>query len=147
MTSPHWGETESGLGSLDGNSAGDHDLAFHFGRRPSAATPYPFSTRQYARLLVLRSRSKIASYRAMTTVGSRSLLPRRSSVSYQQPYADSGKGREQNPWLRTTPRRRAQMRILAYRRLVATILGLDVVTVGHDLRARRIRMHDHAKAA
>jgi hypothetical protein len=39
------------------------------------------------------------------------------------------------------------MRILAYRRLVATILGLDVVTVGHDLRARRIRMHDHAKAA
>jgi hypothetical protein len=56
MTSPLWGETESGLGSLDGNSAGDHDLAFHFGRRPSVATPYPFSTRQYARLLVLRSR-------------------------------------------------------------------------------------------
>jgi len=56
MTSPHWGETESGLGSLDGNGGGDHDLHLDVGRRPSAATRYPFSTRQHARLLVVRSR-------------------------------------------------------------------------------------------
>ena len=56
MTSPYAGHTESTFGSLDGTGASDHDVAFHFGRRPSSVTPYPFSTRQYARLLVLRSR-------------------------------------------------------------------------------------------
>jgi len=44
------------IGSHDGEGAGDHDVPFKFGRRPRAETPYPFSTRQYARLLVLRSR-------------------------------------------------------------------------------------------
>ncbi len=43
-------------GSLDGEGAGDHDAPFTFGRRPRAATPYPFSARQYARLLLLRGR-------------------------------------------------------------------------------------------
>jgi hypothetical protein len=43
-------------GSLDGTGAGDHDAPYCFGRRPSAGAPYPFSTRQYARLLVLRGR-------------------------------------------------------------------------------------------
>ena len=43
-------------GSLDGEGAGDHDVPFSFGRRPRTAAPYPFSTRQFARLLVLRSR-------------------------------------------------------------------------------------------
>jgi hypothetical protein len=43
-------------GSLDGTGAGDHDAPYRFGRRPSASAPYPFSTRQYARLLVLRGR-------------------------------------------------------------------------------------------
>ena len=42
-------------GSLDGSGAGDHDVPFKFGRRPRVSAPYPFSTRQYARLLVLRS--------------------------------------------------------------------------------------------
>src|SRR5215471_2353240 len=42
-------------GSRDGSGAGDHDSPYTFGRRPRHATPYPFSTRQYARLLVLRS--------------------------------------------------------------------------------------------
>ena len=55
MTSPHAGQTESTFGSLDGTGAADHDVAFHFGRRPSAVAPYPFSTRQYARLVVPRS--------------------------------------------------------------------------------------------
>ena len=56
MTSPYARHTESTFGSLDGTGASDHDVAFHFGRRPSSVTPHPFSTRQYARLLVLRSR-------------------------------------------------------------------------------------------
>src|SRR5207248_6330954 len=43
-------------GSLDGAGAGDHDQPYRFGWRPRASVPYPFNTRQYARLLVLRSR-------------------------------------------------------------------------------------------
>src|SRR5713226_661594 len=43
-------------GSLDGDGAGDHDQEYRFGWRPRASAPYPFNTRQYARLLVLRSR-------------------------------------------------------------------------------------------
>ena len=42
-------------GSLDGSEAGDHDVPYTFGWRPSVEVPFPFSTRQYARLLVLRS--------------------------------------------------------------------------------------------
>jgi hypothetical protein len=41
--------------SHDGEGAGDHDVPYSFGRRPRSSAPYPFSTRQYARLLVLRS--------------------------------------------------------------------------------------------
>jgi hypothetical protein len=51
--------THSGLGSagsLDGTGTADHDLPYRFGRRPRASAPYPFSTRQYARLLLLRGR-------------------------------------------------------------------------------------------
>jgi len=42
--------------SLDGAGSGDHDAPYTFGRRPRGTAPYPFSTRQYMRLLVLRSR-------------------------------------------------------------------------------------------
>jgi hypothetical protein len=41
-------------GSRDGTGAGDCDVPYRFGR-PQAAAPFPFSTRQFARLLVLRS--------------------------------------------------------------------------------------------
>jgi hypothetical protein len=44
------------LGSLDGDGAADHDQPYRFGFRPRASSPYPFNTRQYARLLVLRGR-------------------------------------------------------------------------------------------
>ncbi len=37
-------------------SVGDHDLPFVFGRVPQALSPFPFSTRQLARLMLLRSR-------------------------------------------------------------------------------------------
>jgi len=43
-------------GSRDGDGAADHDQPFRFGCRPRADVPYPFSTRQYVRLLVLRGR-------------------------------------------------------------------------------------------
>lgn len=44
-----------GTESLDGNGAGDHDQIYVFGR-PSTIAPFPFSTRQFARLLILKSR-------------------------------------------------------------------------------------------
>jgi len=43
-------------GTLDGVGAGDHDQPYRLGRRPRVVAPYPFSTREYARLLILRSR-------------------------------------------------------------------------------------------
>ena len=46
------------VGSHDGAGASDRDLPYHFGSRPRATMPYPFSTRQYARLLILRSRTQ-----------------------------------------------------------------------------------------
>jgi hypothetical protein len=55
-TVPAWPTGPLRIGSRDGRGAGDHDRPFHFGRRPCALVPYPFSTRQYTRLLLLRSR-------------------------------------------------------------------------------------------
>jgi hypothetical protein len=43
-------------GSLDGQGAADHDQPYRFGHRPTTVWPYPFSERQFARLLILRSR-------------------------------------------------------------------------------------------
>jgi hypothetical protein len=45
-----------GPGSRYGQGAGDHDQAYTFGGRPTSLRPFPFSTRQYARLLVLHSK-------------------------------------------------------------------------------------------
>ena len=44
------------VGTHDRNGAGDHDLPYRFGRRPTTETPFPFSTWELARLLGLRSR-------------------------------------------------------------------------------------------
>jgi hypothetical protein len=43
-------------GSKDGSGAGDHDEPYRFGRKPRVDVTFPFSERQYARLLALRSR-------------------------------------------------------------------------------------------
>ena len=48
--------TRLAQGSLDGQGAADHDQPYRFGFRPRASAPYPFNTRQFARLLVLRGR-------------------------------------------------------------------------------------------
>ena len=55
---PHlpWPNAGPAVGSLDGEGAADHDQPYRFGFRPRASAPYPFNTRQYARLLVLRGR-------------------------------------------------------------------------------------------
>lgn len=37
----------------DGKGAGDHDEPYRF-QRPSALAPFPFTEREYARLLMLR---------------------------------------------------------------------------------------------
>ena len=42
------------LGSKDGHGAGDHDQPYAFGHRPRANAPFPFTARQYGRLLALR---------------------------------------------------------------------------------------------
>jgi hypothetical protein len=43
-------------GSKDGDTAADHDEPYRLGRVPNTRAPYPFSERQFARLLILRSR-------------------------------------------------------------------------------------------
>jgi hypothetical protein len=40
------------------------DQPYRFGRTPRAIAPYPFSTRQFARLLVLRSRVQAGMFAA-----------------------------------------------------------------------------------
>ncbi len=47
---------ETGAGSKDGSGASDNDQPYVFGRRPRAVAPWPFTERQYARLLVVRGR-------------------------------------------------------------------------------------------
>jgi hypothetical protein len=44
------------VGSRDGLGAADHDQPYRFGWKPRASVPYPFNTRQFSRLLVLRGR-------------------------------------------------------------------------------------------
>lgn len=46
--------------SLDSIGAADHDTAYTFGRLPRALAPFPFSMRQYARLLVMRGQVRAA---------------------------------------------------------------------------------------
>ena len=58
MTLSQQHAADSPRGSLDGDGAGDHDLPYRFGWQPRASVPYPFNTRQYARLLILRSRAR-----------------------------------------------------------------------------------------
>ena len=46
---------EPGPGTKDGNGAGDHDTPYS-PRTPHALSPFPFTTHQYLRLLLMRSR-------------------------------------------------------------------------------------------
>jgi hypothetical protein len=52
----------SGIGSRDGEGAGDHDEPYQVGRRPRADSPFPFTPQQFARLLMLRGRIADGAY-------------------------------------------------------------------------------------
>jgi hypothetical protein len=52
---PHWNAVADELIRAR-EPAGDHDAPYRFGCRPTSPNPWPFNTRQYVRLLVLRSR-------------------------------------------------------------------------------------------
>ena len=54
--SGHSDEAPVLIGTKDGDSAGDNDQPYRFGRRPNVRAPYPFTERQFARLLILRGR-------------------------------------------------------------------------------------------
>ncbi|HLH25278.1 MAG TPA: hypothetical protein VK066_22400 [Chloroflexota bacterium] len=54
--------TTIGTGSRDGLGAADHDVPYRFGSRPSSRWTYPFTARQYCRLLVLRGRIRDGEY-------------------------------------------------------------------------------------
>jgi hypothetical protein len=54
--SSHLNVQKSSASPIDGDSSGDHDEPYRFGRRPTARWPFPFTERQYARLLILRGR-------------------------------------------------------------------------------------------
>ena len=43
-------------GTKDGSTAADHDQPYRVGLRPTAKAPFPFTERQFARLLILRGR-------------------------------------------------------------------------------------------
>jgi len=43
-------------GTKDGSTAADNDQPYRFGLRPTAKAPFPFTERQFARLLILRGR-------------------------------------------------------------------------------------------
>ena len=49
-------QTQQAHESLDGVGAGDNDQSYRFGRTPRSSSPFPFTTRQYVHLLVLRGR-------------------------------------------------------------------------------------------
>jgi hypothetical protein len=47
---------KANAGSFDGQGGGDHDKPYAFGRLPSSAAPFPFTTREFARLLIVHGR-------------------------------------------------------------------------------------------
>jgi hypothetical protein len=51
ITSP----TES-CGTKDGSTAGDNDQPYRYGLRPTVDARFPFTERQFARLLIMRAR-------------------------------------------------------------------------------------------
>jgi hypothetical protein len=52
-------------GTLDSSGAGDHDQPYRFGRKPSAMQPFPFSTHEFARLLIVRGRLQSGAWQSL----------------------------------------------------------------------------------
>ncbi|HEV7666798.1 MAG TPA: protein kinase, partial [Chloroflexota bacterium] len=66
-----------------------HDQPYSFGRRPTTEAPFPFTQRQFARLLIMRGRHSAAS--------TRSLLPERASPSTEASQATTAKDAHRIP--------------------------------------------------
>ena len=49
-------------GTKDGLGAGDHDVAYRFGFRPSTRWTYPFTAEQYCKLLIMRGHVQDGDY-------------------------------------------------------------------------------------
>jgi hypothetical protein len=47
---------KANCGSKDGSSAADNDEPYRFGLRPTAKAPFPFTERQFVRLLIMRGK-------------------------------------------------------------------------------------------
>jgi hypothetical protein len=47
---------DNAIGTKDGQGCADNDQPYRFGRRPTSAATFPFTSRQFARLLSLRGR-------------------------------------------------------------------------------------------
>jgi hypothetical protein len=54
--SPSSENAPDSCGTKDGSTAADNDQAYRFGLRPTAKAPFPFTERQFVRLLIMRSR-------------------------------------------------------------------------------------------
>ena len=54
------GTASPNLGSKDGDTAADNDQPYRFGRRPNARAPWPFTERQFARLLIARGKYRMS---------------------------------------------------------------------------------------
>ncbi len=78
----------STLGTKDGQGACDNDRPYEFHRRPRAESTMPFSTREYARLLIMRSRIHDGSFADDTGA---------AQLPLRQPPADV---RTASPWMR-----------------------------------------------
>jgi len=49
-------QSHTSLSSAEGSRFTTYDEEYRFGRRPRTIAPFPFTTHEFARLLVLRSR-------------------------------------------------------------------------------------------
>jgi len=57
-------QSQESTGSDDGAGQNSYDEEYRFGRIPRVSAPCPFSTHQFARLLVLRSRIQTGAFAA-----------------------------------------------------------------------------------
>jgi hypothetical protein len=53
----HTASDTPSCGTKDGLTAADNDQPYRFGRQPTVKAPFPFTERQFARLLIARGRA------------------------------------------------------------------------------------------
>ncbi len=63
-------QPQQSVAATDASESTEYDQPYEFGRRPRVIAPGPFSTREFARLLVLRSRIQAGQFAADDLVAS-----------------------------------------------------------------------------